>query len=506
MLNSKTIRLAIIFFIAAFIVPLSAQETLLSLDEATNIALEQSYAMKTLRLQLIEAEQNLRAAKGRFRTQVELNFDMPDWQESVSLIQVPNELPVYNTTGQLYFEGTLGITQPLPTDGRISLLSRARHSDVSTYIATEDDFLKRKDVLSSVTLQLEQPIFAINELQLNLRRANLNYELASNRNTQEQLELVYNVTAGFFALFQATRYAEIAEENLEQQQSLADLTSKKYKAGLIPEVDALTMEVDLAETENQLLTANARMGRTKDAFKQLIGLKLSDTIGIMPTFGYNTFQVDIGKAIQHALDHRVEIQENKLNVELANINIKQVDARRQIEGNLWAFYDLTGVSDPIMDYNSTPNALFESSLDDMSRRPHNRGVGFTLQVPLWDSGVNKAEVHSAEARLEERELGLDEMRKTIEREVRDVVSRLLEAENRLEVLKQREKVAQRAFDITLHRFNNGDITSIDLALNRDRLTEAKTSYLNAYIDYKLAVADLKQKTLWDFENGESLVE
>ena len=66
-------------------------------------------------------------------------------------------------------------------------------------------------------------------------------------------------------------------------------------------------------------------------------------------------------------------------------------------------------------------------------------------------------------------------------------------------------MAQRAFDITLQRFNDGVITSQDLALNRDRLTSAKMAYLNAYIDYKLAIADLKQQTLWDFENDKSLV-
>ena len=54
--------------------------------------------------------------------------------------------------------------------------------------------------------------------------------------------------------------------------------------------------------------------------------------------------------------------------------------------------------------------------------------------------------------------------------------------------------------LLLRYTNNGDITSQELALNRDRLTDAKTSYLNAYIDYRLAIADLKRKTLMDFES------
>jgi outer membrane protein len=67
-------------------------------------------------------------------------------------------------------------------------------------------------------------------------------------------------------------------------------------------------------------------------------------------------------------------------------------------------------------------------------------------------------------------------------------------------------VALRSYEISQARFNNGDITSQDLALNRDRLTNARQNYLAAFIAYQLAVADLKRNTLYDWEQGRSLVE
>jgi hypothetical protein len=41
-----------------------------------------------------------------------------------------------------------------------------------------------------------------------------------------------------------------------------------------------------------------------------------------------------------------------------------------------------------------------------------------------------------------------------------------------------------------------------LALEQNRLTQARTNSLNAIIDYKQALADLRRKTLWDFEKDE----
>ena len=127
-------------------------------------------------------------------------------------------------------------------------------------------------------------------------------------------------------------------------------------------------------------------------------------------------------------------------------------------------------------------------------------------MPLWDWGVNRNEVAEAQASLDESALTLEEEKKTVMREVRSVISQVKEAESRLEVLKRSEEIAQKSYDISLARFRNGDITSQELALDRDRLTTAKTNYLDAYTKYQLAVADLKRKTLWDFENKMSLVE
>jgi outer membrane protein TolC len=66
-------------------------------------------------------------------------------------------------------------------------------------------------------------------------------------------------------------------------------------------------------------------------------------------------------------------------------------------------------------------------------------------------------------------------------------------------------VAQRSYDISAARFENGDITAQELANARDGLTRARRSYLDAFIRYHLSVADLKRQTLYDFEADESLV-
>ena len=55
------------------------------------------------------------------------------------------------------------------------------------------------------------------------------------------------------------------------------------------------------------------------------------------------------------------------------------------------------------------------------------------------------------------------------------------------------------YDINLERYRNGDLTSLDLGLYQNQLSEAKMSLTNAIINYKIELLNLKIQTLYDFE-------
>jgi outer membrane protein TolC len=493
---SLTSIIAISATVSAF-----AQKKILTLDEAVQIALDKSFSTKSLGLRLQSAGFGLNAARGRFRTNARLDLLVPSFQESVREIEQPDDLPVYRTTGTTTVQSLLTVIQPLPSDGEIFLRSRFYHRDRSLFI--DDDYQSGKEFYSSLSLNFRQPFFTLNRLQADLEKAHLNYEQTERALQRTQLDIVFEVTDSFYELYRATRSVQIAGEQVKQLKNSYELALKKYEAGLIPEVEALQMEVDYAQSQNDLLTTEGFLVRQEDWFKQLIGMDLSENITVETRFDYQPFQIDETFAVQQALENRSEIRERQIQERLEEINVKDVDSRVDFRMEVNAFYDITGVSEPGI-VNTDVRNLIESSFSDISRRPKNKGVVVTMAVPLWDWGVNKNEVREAQSRLDEATLSLEEQKKSVRRDVRSVISRVKETMGRLTVLEKSEEIAQKSYDISLARFENGDITSQELALDRDRLTAAKTDYLDAYIQYKLALADLRRKTLWDFETGESL--
>lgn len=495
----------IVLVFPLFVVAGQEMPIALTLEDALDIALRDSYEAKTLALQLLEAEKNVSAARGRFKTNAAIDLQAPNFTEQVQAINVPNEPTSYNTTGSIQWRGGLNIEQPLPTNGSLSLQSSLRQRRDSVFLDNLDATNDTKRFFTNVRLTLVQPLFVPNTLKLGLERANLQLELAERSYTRTELDIIFDVTDRFYAMYRATREFEIARDELDQQQQSFDLARQKYAAGLIPEVEALQMEVDLAQSQNGVLGAEGNLSRESDRFKLSVGLPMTQVVAVETDFAFSEFEVDPQKALEHGLNHRSEVRETQINRRLAEITVKQTDALRKIRVDLRGFYELSGVSDAGLGVGAGAESLFRSSLTDLERRPKNRGVFVNVTVPLWDSGVNRSQVEAAEAVVQQSELNMVQNRRLVERDIRNAITRFEEARGRIDVLRQSEDVAVRSYEITLARFDNGDITSQELALDRDRLTEARTAYLNAYIQYQLAVADLKRQTLYDFESGQSLI-
>jgi outer membrane protein TolC len=204
-----------------------------------------------------------------------------------------------------------------------------------------------------------------------------------------------------------------------------------------------------------------------------------------------------------ALQNRLEIREQEIQIELGEMSIKRQKAEGMIKSSLTAYFQKVGVSELGTDQGFL-NSIDRSASDFMIR-PQNYGVGLTVSVPIIDWGENKALVRSAESRLQKSLYRQEEVRRSIEREVLDLSNEVISSLKRLQLLEKNLVIAEKSFEITLARFSNGDIASQELALERERLNNAYTSHLSAYINYQLRMADLMRKTFYDFQNDRPIL-
>jgi hypothetical protein len=253
------------------------QIRILNYDEAVQIALNKSYTVKSHLENKIAMQHSFNYYKAMFKPRLDFQIFTPSWAENVIPVQQPNGLPVYNSFGTMQFKGDLSFTYTLPTGGHLSLSSEMYRNEISTVLALQNySRLKTSQAHSSVSVSFNQPIFTTNTLHENLEEARYSFELSSSRFTREQLNIIYNVTQGFYALYQVTREVEIAKEKLGNSQESYRIARLKAETGRIPEGDVLIAEVQLAQDRANLSESTGKLDQVKDSFKQLIGLNLEE--------------------------------------------------------------------------------------------------------------------------------------------------------------------------------------------------------------------------------------
>ncbi|MFC1537818.1 TolC family protein [Candidatus Latescibacterota bacterium] len=471
----------------------------LTYEDAINIALDRSYTVKSFEANLQAMENYFDYHKATFKPRIDFSMFAPTLDERVAPIQRTDGLPVYNSTGMTRFGSDLKFTYILPTGGNFALSSQLYRENLKTVLALENyRELKTDQAYSSLSLSFDQPIFTTNTLRENLDEARYQYERTSSQFTRGQMDIIYSVSQGFYSLYRATREVEIALEKLNNSEEAYRVAKLKNESGRIPEGDVLIAEVEVGQNRAALLEREGNLEREKDNFKQLIGLEQDEEIAIITDLKYETFEINPEKAVEEAQKNRLEIYESELDIKLQEISVGRAERMREFKGEISAYYDITGVSTT---GTGSSQKLFQSSFDNFVDRPPNRGIALTFSYPVFDWGRGKSRVQQETVRLKERNLSLENTKRTIVTEVKDIVRRVNEALSRLEIHERNQEVAQRSYEISRLRFENGDITSQELGREQERLAETQLQYLNAFITYQLSTNDLKRKTLWDFKNN-----
>ena len=487
-----------LFFMGCFLVGwcsvVEAQTYHLSLEESIEIAKEKSFEIQNLLLDQIIAENELKAATALLKTRVNMLFTLPQYTETVREWEDSEGISFFSIK-TLRGTGNLNISQPLPTDGVIS---------ISTGLSSINDYNTDKRASTFNTrIGLSQPLnsfWGYNSIRSELKRANLNYERANKALKLAELNMIYNVSSAYYRLLLLQKGAEISLMNLERQAEAYEISKNKYEAGLIREVENLQMEVDLAEAQNSFDVSSLELKSSTNTFKRLIGLELEATVTLSgQADDWVEVEVDPNLAVEMAMINRLEIKDREIQIELQKLQISRQKSLGLPQASLEASWERIGVSN-IAISESFSNSI-SNSWGDLRARPSNLQVGLTLSIPIIDWGRNKRLVKAAEARQEQYYLGKEDEERGIEIEVRNLVTNIHTTVMRLRLLEKNLSVAQRSYDITLQRYTDGDIDSQALSLERTRLNTAQRNHLDAFVNYRLLLADLMRKTFYDFENG-----
>lgn len=479
-----------ILSVAAFLVfsPGAGAQELLNMEKSLEIAMENSPNMKQTELALVRSQEKLNAQRARLKSQLSMTLNPFEYEKTNRFDQQTSEWFLNESASSA---GTFTVSQRfLPTDGTISLRNRFSYD----YSFTESAFAAdpvSKTFNNRLNLSITQPIFTYNRTRMELQSMELDYEAALLRYLLIKLSLERDVAQDFYSVYSSQMRLSIAQEELKNNEDSYEIIKNKVDGGLLALEELYQAEVNLATSRSSVFNAELNLQNRKDQFKVLIGMPLTDDFLIMTEVSVDTIPVDQDQAIEHALANRMELRQREIDIENANFGLIQSKSVNEFAGSISASLGIQSNEERI-------NNLFDKPTNTPS-------IGLTLNIPIFDWGERKSEIKAAEASLQSAEIDYEVEKIDIQVNIRSIVRSLKNLENQIEIQRKTVENAKLTYDINLERYRNGDLTSLDLGMYQNQLSDKKMALTNAIIDYKIELLNLKIQTLYDFEMQQPII-
>lgn len=460
-------------------------QTTLELHDAITIAQASSRNVKKSMLNLYSNQRSLDAQRAALKSRFALDITPFDYNRNRSF----NDLfSVWNTNEMYNVFANLSVSQPIvATDGTISLINRLGYRD--NYSEFQD--LRTKTYSNNLYLQLDQPIFTYNRTKLQLKELELNLENATISNALQLLTLEQSVTQSFYTFYQRQNNLQIAKDEYENQKIGYEITKNKVDADLLAQEELYQAELNLATSKSSLENSYVLLDNAADDFKLLLGVDLTENFTVEVDINFVTREVDLNQALQHALTNRMELRERAIDIERSQFELIRTKSLNEFKGAV-------SLSLGVFGDNARAPEIYEAP--DVNPR-----VAVSFSIPIFDWGEKRARIDAATASREIKIVDLEVEKNDIIINIRKVYRNLQNLENQILIAEQNVKNATLTYAINLERYKNGDLTSIDLERFQSQLSEKKSTYADALINYKMELLNLKILSLYDFETQQPVI-
>lgn len=459
-------------------------EQRLTLGEVVSLAIEQSPAVKNAQNVNINYYWRWRNFKTRFRPQLVLSGNLPNYtQSNVGVTQPDGSLQFVNVTN-LSTSARIALNQSIPLTG--------------TYIYASTSAIRFQDYNkntvnfsgSPFSIGFTQPVFAINTMKWSQKTEPMVHDEAQ-KNFIESIERIsYNSVVRFFRFLLVQTNYNLAENNLKNSRNNLRIAQTKKDLGTISENDFARIQLAVLNAEKALSSARFELKNADFELKSYIGLSQDQAIGLEMPLSMVLFDVDPDKAVAQAIANRKETTYFKRRLVEADRDLKNAKRSNGLSATLSGSYGLSNSAE---------------SLSGVYQKPERQQtLSLSLSIPILDWGQSTSAVKLAESQRDLVIYDVEKDKEDFERSVVVQVEQFGLLKDQLKTAKEADRVAEDGYKIALKHFQNGEISITELNISQNERENAKRDYIRSLETYWEAYYNLRILTLYDFEKDQPI--
>jgi len=390
-----------------------------------------------------------------------------------------------------------GYTLSTALNSRLPNLSGTANQNFSFGRGLTEDNIYANTNTSNTSLQLQTsvPIFTGFQIPENIKLNRLNLEAATADLEKAKNDIRMEVAKAYVQILYDQEISAVAH----RQVAIDSMQVARLKAfvenGKASEAELSRQKATMA---NSQLTATQADNNTRLAIltlTQLLELTTPEGFQIVsPTEDELMHIADLSLALpdqiyQEALSVKPEIRSQELRLKGAEHSINIAKA---------GHYPKLNFSAGLGTNYYTTSGFPSNSFGEQVKNNFSQFIGLNLTIPIFDRFSVRNSVRSAKVDRENRQLTLDNTKKTLYKEIQQVYYNALNAQAKENSSRQAVISSKDAFELTQAKYENGKA-------NITEFNEAKNTYLKSESDLVQARYEhLYQRALLDFYRGREL--
>jgi outer membrane protein len=436
-------RAAVLCCLLALAAPAAAAaQTVLTLERAIAIALENNRQVQSARLQVEKAQADLASAR---------TSRLPSFSTELTTSQLLT--PVGFAFPQGAFGDFPGIGPVPATNTTVTVPRRP-----TVYVES----------------QVSQPLTQLVRIGLNVRSAAASRDIELERARSQELSIANSVKRLYFGILQTESALAATAASIELYRELDRTLQVRVAQQVALRSDALDVQFQLAQEQLAHTTARNTLASQKEQLNSLLGRDVRTAFDVADVAELSLSDVDLDAARSRALDERPDVREARLKVTQAELDRRVTKAERIPDVSLAASY--------------TSNF----NIDVLPANLATLGVRVTWEPFDW--GRRRNELAGKTRTLEQARLNLREVE---DRSVLEINSRFRTLEEKralLNVTRMAQASAREKLRVKTNQFQVRaallpDVLQVraELADADDRHQQALLAFWTAKADYDLAL-------------------
>lgn len=287
-----------------------------------------------------------------------------------------------------------------------------------------------------------------------------------------------NVEQAYYTVLVSEASEEVWADNINNlSKTLRDVTEMN-KQGFTEEIDVNRLQISLSNLQTNLENVKRQTELAKTYLKFTMGYDMNAPIEL--TDSLNSVQNDFAviENDEHYLS-RPEFDVLETTRALNEFNIKANKAGYLPSLTLIGSYQQNAQRNEF-DFFDADLPWFETAL-----------IGVSLNVPIFDGLQKKHTIENARIGLEKAELTIKTATQGIQMEVAKAKTDYLNALNDLETQNQNIALAQKIYDVTLIKYQQGVGSSLELTTAESSLYQSQGAYIGAMLNVLTSKSNLK---------------